>query len=321
MVVMRWKQIGIVTLGIGLSVLLWHGGRAAPLAATCPRPGWFPTTFGLKDHHVFWYDGFYYLISIYLSPENRFAYGRSADLCVWEELAPVLPQRIPGTWDETAIWAPFVFDESGVYYLYYTGVTHAIVQSIMLATSTNPSDPASWQPQGMIFQPNHPDMVWGNFDAGSDCRDPTMLKVGNIYYLYYTGLDHAGGIVGVATSSSPQGPWNDRGAILTLTDGMAESPALAVHGDSYYLFYNDTYQQGERFRIGPGQTGPWTEAYGFTPGWAHEFWRGQDGYEYTSFLTDYTVTISRLTWDAFYNPPRPFIGENVYHLVLPLIMH
>jgi hypothetical protein len=317
---MLWKRIWVIIFGIGLSIWIGQGARAAPLAAPCLKPGWFPTTFGLKDHSVFWYSGFYYLISTHVSSEDRFAYGRSSDLCTWEKLAPVLPHRTPGAWDEMAIWAPFVYKENGVYYLFYTGVTHAIAQSIMLATSNNPADPASWQTQGMIFQPTHPDMVWGGFNTWSDCRDPTMLKIGSIYYLYYTGLDQAGGIVGVATASSPLGPWTDWGAILTLTNGMAESSTLAAHGGSYYLFYHDT-SQSERFRIGPGPTGPWTEAYGFTPGWAHEIWQGQDGYEYTSFLTDYSVTISHLIWDTFYNPPLPFIGENVYHLMLPLIVH
>ena len=179
---MLWKRIGVIILGVGLSLWIGQNVSAAPLTAPCSQLGWFPTTFGLKDHHIFWYDGFYYLISIYLSPENQFAYGRSTDLCTWQELASVLPQRISGAWDEAAIWAPFVYEESGVYYLYYTGVTYAVAQSIMLATSTNPADPASWQEQGVIFQPTHPGKVWGGFNTWSDCRDPTMVKVGSIYY-------------------------------------------------------------------------------------------------------------------------------------------
>ena len=316
---MRFKKIGALILGISLSISMWRTAHADPFVPPCPQPGWFPTTFGLKDHHVFWYDGFYYLISIYISPETRFAYGRSSDLCTWEELTPVLPQRTPGNWDEAAIWAPFVYEESGVYYLYYTGVTHSIAQSIMLATSTDPSDPNSWQPQGVIFQPDHMSMVWEGFDTWSDCRDPTMVKIGDVYYLYYTGLDIGGGIVGVATATSPYGPWMDWGSILTLSQGMAESATLVHYGSSYYLVYHDT-ALGEHFRIGPGPTGPWTNAHPFTPGWAHEIWQDQDGAWYTSFLTNYKVKISSLTWDTFYQPPHPAIGGDVYHLTLPLLV-
>ncbi len=153
----------LIVIGVGV-VWMLQGVEAAPPAAACQQPGWFPTAFGLKDHSVFWYDGFYYLISIYVESQDRFVYGRSPDLCTWEELGFVLTPRPPGSWEDMAIWAPFVHQELGVYYMYYTGVKRVAnwvgPQSIMLATSTNPADPNSWQPQGMIFQPNHPGMVW-----------------------------------------------------------------------------------------------------------------------------------------------------------------
>jgi predicted GH43/DUF377 family glycosyl hydrolase len=315
------KRIWAVLVVVGLTLSVWRGVQAVPLAASCQPMGWFPASFGLKDHSVFWYNGYYYLVGIYLPGESFFAYGRSTDLCNWQDLTPVLAGHTPGAWDEQNVWAPFVYEEAGTFYMYYTGVTHAIAQSIMLATTTNPADPSSWQPRGMVFQPKHPNAVWGGFNTWSDCRDPTVVKINGIYYLYYTGLDQAGGIVGIATSNSPLGPWTDWGSILTVSpSAMAESSTITSHGNSYYLFYNDT-SQGERFRIGPGPTGPWTQAYVFAPGWAHEVWQGQDGYSYTSFLTDYTVTISRLTWDTLYNPPHPFIGANIYHVLLPLVKH
>ena len=314
-IVRKWTVLAALVLWLGM----WSGAEAAPVTLACQPMGWFPTSFGFKDHTVFTYNGNYYLASIYLSPETQFAYGRSTDLCNWQTLSPILTQRVPGSWDEYAIWSPFVYQEGNKFYIYYTGVTNAFAQSIMLATSTDPTDPNSWQPQGMIFQPNHPGMVWGGFNTWSDCRDSTVIKVNGIYYLYYTGLDQSGGIVGVATSTSPMGPWTDWGAMLNVSPGvMAESPTIWSYGNSYYLFYNDTYQ-GERFRIGPGPTGSWSQSYKFNPGWAHEIWQGQDGYTYTSFLANYTVTISRLTWDSLYAPPRPFIGADVYHLMLPLV--
>lgn len=314
------RIILIVIVLVGLSLAVGQAVSAGTDAMGCPRPGWFPVAFGLKDHHVFWYNGYYYLVSIYLPGESQFAYARSTDFCTWEELAPVFAaERNPGEWDEMDVWAPFVFQEEGTYYLYYTGVNTVFTQSIMLATSTDPADPASWQRQGMIFQPDHPDMVWGGVNTWSDCRDPTMIKIDETYYLYYTGLDQAGGIIGMATASSPFGPWYDWGAVLILPNGMPESSTLVIYQGSYYLFYNDAFL-GEYFRVGSGLNGPWTQAYGFTPGWAHKIWQDQDGSWYTSYLTDYSVTISRLVWDDLFTPPHPFIGENVYHLMLPLIL-
>ena len=129
--------------------------------STCEKKGWFPSNFGLKDHHVFIHDGYYYLISIFVPQEttnpllqDRFAYARSLDLCSWEDLTPVLPDRTPGSWDEAAVWAPNVYQENGTYYLYYTGVTNDLTQSILLVTTSDPSDPESWTKQDMVFQPN-----------------------------------------------------------------------------------------------------------------------------------------------------------------------
>jgi predicted GH43/DUF377 family glycosyl hydrolase len=285
----------------------------------CDQPGWFPTDFGLKDHHVFWYDGYYYLASIYLDPQDQFAYGRSTDLCQWEDIGPILTTRLPGSWDAMSIWAPFVYQEDGVFYMYYTGATFSLTQSIMLATTENPADPTSWQELGMIFQPNHPGMVW---QAGqwADCRDPTVIKVGDVVYLYYTGTDTTGGIIGLATASSPAGPWTDLGSIIPpIVGGMPESPTVALFADSYYLFYNQT-NAGERYQIGNSPAGPWQEAYPFTPGWAHEVWQNPEGEWYTSYLTWFTVTISPLTWDTLVRPIRPWIGTEVFHTFLPLFL-
>jgi predicted GH43/DUF377 family glycosyl hydrolase len=303
----------------------------------CENPGWFPEQFGLKDHTVFQYDGLYYLASIYLSDtdnEQQFAYASSPDLCQWTDLGGILRTRRPGSWDEYRIWAPFVYEEDGIYYMYYTGVTgvagveapRPLAQSIMLATTADPSDPDSWKERGVVFQPDHDNMIWSGFDTWSDCRDATVIQAGNLYYLYYTGLDYAPdlrssvGIVGLASSTSPLGPWLDQGAVLRLPGAMPESPTVAVHEGVYYLFYNHAGAEvlGGMERHGPAPAGPWTEASPFRPGWAHEVWSDLEGETNTSYLTDYSVTIQRLTWDSFYDPPRPFIGETIYRIFAPL---
>ncbi len=75
----------MVVLGL-LAVLVAPPAMAQP--AACARLGWFPTTFGLKDHTIFLVAGTYYLASIWLAPghnEEQFAYARSTDLCHWED--------------------------------------------------------------------------------------------------------------------------------------------------------------------------------------------------------------------------------------------
>ena len=189
----------------------------------------------------------------------------------------------------------------------------------MLATTTTPQDPGSWEPQGMIFQPDHIGMVWREGEW-ADCRDPMVLKIGGLYYLYYTGQDRGGGIIGVATSSYPSGPWFDWGSIIPPLEGaMAESVTVVPYSGVYYLFYHHTGVE-EFFQTGATPVGPWQEAYPFRPGWAHEIWQAVHGEWYTSHLRDYAVYISPLTWDSFYLPPHPIIGPDIYHsIMLPII--
>jgi beta-xylosidase len=217
------------------------------------------------------------------------------------------------------IWAPFVLEDAGVFYMFYTGVSFEFTQSIMLATSTNPADPFPWQRRGLIFQPAHPEMIWQT-GTWANCRDPMVTKVGGAYYLYYTGSDQSGAILGIATATSPVGPWRDWGATVVSSDPglMLESPTVTIHDGLYYVIYDAA---GEQYRLGASPGGTWSAAMPFGRGWAHEIWVGHDGLLYTSFLTDYTVTISRLTWDTFFDPPRPFIGDAVYHSLLPLVLN
>ncbi|GAB4403819.1 MAG: hypothetical protein OHK0052_26630 [Anaerolineales bacterium] len=106
---------------------------APAFAAECALPGWFPEDFKLKDHHIFIAEDRYYLVSIYIGAagsENRFAYAVSDDFCTWEDLGFILTERTRGAWDEAAIWAPFVLAQGNTYYLFYTGVTRGMAQSI-----------------------------------------------------------------------------------------------------------------------------------------------------------------------------------------------
>ena len=309
--------VGIVfTLSPGMFFPSVESRVAGP---TCDPLGWFPESFGVKDHSIFYYSGFYYVVANHIPGEKYFSYARSKDLCEWEELIPVLANRITDKWDQRGIWSPYVLEDGGLYYLYFTGVSEDFTQSIMLASSNDPSDPESWEVHSMIFQPDHPGMLWEE-GVWADCRDPMVIRVGQVYHLYYTGADESGGIVGMATSNSPTGPWTDWGGIIEPLPGsaMPESPVLTMYNGRYYLFYNDT-TQGEVVSIGGSQAGPWNRPRCFSPGWAHELWRDTTGSWMTSYLTDYSITISPLVWDEFFSPPQPFIGTEVYHQLLPAV--
>jgi predicted GH43/DUF377 family glycosyl hydrolase len=284
----------------------------------CKTPGWAPSAFGLKDHSVFWYQGYYYLVSIRLPDDSQFAYGRSVDLCNWETLANVLPERKPGSWDEAVIWAPYVYQEGGIFYMYYTGVNRAASQSVLLATSTNPADPASWISQPMVFQPNHTGTAWKP-DAWGDCRDPMVVKSGEHYFLFYTGRDLGGGMIGLATATTPTGPWTDWGPVFPpVPDVMLESPTLVEFSGASYLFYHRV-GVGEFYRTASSLIGLWGAPRPLAPGWAHEVWQTTDGAWLTSYLTDSSVTIAPLTWDTASQPARALVGPRLYRGFLPFL--
>lgn len=313
-------KMTVITAMLGL--ILAMPSRILAQQPPCNRAGWFPQHILLKDHSVFRFQGSYYLASIYITSdhvEDRFAYARSPDLCEWDNLEPILRERPAGSWDDYRIWAPFVLQENGTYYMFYTGVTEDFTQSIMLATSTDPADPDSWRREGMILQPDHPGTQWAGPGYWSDARDPTVLKGETKYYLYYTARDVAGGIVGLATAPEPAGPWQDWGATLTLPTAMPESPTIVHHDDWYYLIYNRVIDgTGPEMRVGPTPSGPWSNPRPLAPGWAHEFWPTPENTLMTSYLTSYDVTIREVTWDTAASPAWPFIGSSVWHTWQPI---
>ena len=215
-------------------------------------------------------------------------------------------------------------EENGVFYMFYTGVTHNFAQSIMLATSTNPADPNSWNEQGMIFQPTHEGAVW---DTGTwaNCRDPDVILVDGVYYLYYTGQDETGGIVGVASAPDPAGLWTDLGAVIDPTPGYVfESPIVVPNQDFFYLVYHKNIpgqSKGVYSLISESPIGLYREPILLFPGWAHEIWRDTQDNLRISYLTNNTVTIATLSWNELFHPPRPFIGEQVYNFFLPIMVH
>ncbi|NJK78822.1 MAG: family 43 glycosylhydrolase [Chloroflexaceae bacterium] len=240
-----------------ITLLLVVDGQATPTHATAPQqattcrtPFALPAV-KLKDHSLFFFDGWYYLVAIRIDlpavddrGELTFAYARTRDFCTWEELAAPLRHGAPGDADESYIWAPHVVLVGETFYMYYTGVNRNIAQSIMLATSTNPADPQSWTKQGVVFRPQHPDAVYPGPTHWADCRDPMVLAYNGRYYLYYTGVNRHGPIIGVAVADAPAGPWRDLGAVYQSAAGaVPESPYVIEQAGVYYLFYNEGERQ------------------------------------------------------------------------------
>ncbi len=301
-------------------------GVFLPPPPTCPP--WWPPGATVKDHTIAHDNGYYWLIAMKSDLEesqDTFICAQSEDLCHWEYRGEVLHTGGPGTWNEEAIWAPYLLKEQEQWYMFYTGVTPAICQSIFLATSDDPGGASSWMDQGVVFQPSHPDIIWSGGDHWSDCRDPMVLKVDDTYYMYYTASCLEGGCIAVATSSTLMGPWEDEGPIYVAATGMPESPFVLEREGVYYLFFNNI---GEQYATATDPRGPWQDrgilrvegAKGLVV-WANEFLQ-VEGEWITSFLiSGYSVFVRWLGWNENDSPPEPFvIWPLVSNVYLPLVV-
>ena len=175
----------------------------------------------------------------------------------------------------------------------------------------------------MVFQPSHPNKVW-SATSWSDNRDPVVVADGGQFYLFYTGRDTAGGIVGAAVSSTPAGPWTDLGAMLGPFSGrILESPMVFREWGGYYLSVHETIpgqSLGVQIRAGASPIGPWENPRPLYPGWAHEFGPDPQSGWHTSFLPPPDVTIEPVQWDFDHTPPRPYIGDMLIENYLPLVI-
>ena len=144
---------------------------------------------------------------------------------------------------EGGLQAPYVLKNGGAYYMFYGTWDH-----IALAKS---EDGKTFARQLM------PDGKSGMFgeETGSNTRDPNVIKIGNLFYIYYTAGPNRQGADYVRTSkdmvhwsasrkvafggSAGDGPWS------------AECPFVYFHKASgyYYLLRNQIYGQNAKFSV------------------------------------------------------------------------
>ncbi|UYM05917.1 glycoside hydrolase family protein [Solicola gregarius] len=162
--------------------------------------------------------------------ETYFAHATADSLTQeqWVKQEPVM-HADPDS-GETHVWAPYVMEHDGTYYMFYAGGTDDHERYRMqLATST---DLYHWE--------RHPENPL--FTDGYDARDPMVLRVGDQWVMYYTANSRPDGghhIVAYRTSDDLV-HWSERGVALKhpvtgTFGGPTESPYVVQDGDDYYL--------------------------------------------------------------------------------------
>ncbi|UPK73838.1 glycoside hydrolase [Nocardioidaceae bacterium SCSIO 66511] len=162
--------------------------------------------------------------------ETYFAHATADSLTQeqWVKQDPVMHADVDS--GETHVWAPYVMEHDGTYYMFYAGGTDDHENYRMqLATS---KDLYHWD-----RDPDNP-----LFTDGYDARDPMVLRVGDRWVMYYTANSRPDGgnhIVAYRTSTDLRN-WSERGVALKhpvqgTFGGPTESPYVVQDGDDYYL--------------------------------------------------------------------------------------
>jgi len=174
---------------------------------------------------------------------SMMAFGGITRDALREELRPrfrfemhpdwVIKRNDTPTVNAHAVDYPVPFYENGIYYIYYEG-NGTSGHGIALAQGPTP--------QTLVSNPTllltAADISWSaNYPAPG-----SMVKVGATYYLYFTADVSPSGYIGVATSSSPTGPFVDSGAAILIPDATdVGSPATGWLHSPYVKYYNGLF--------------------------------------------------------------------------------
>ncbi len=67
---------------------------------------------------------------------------------------------------------------------------------------------------------------------------PWFYKRNSLYYMVYAGMGSAGEDIRYATSNSPTGPWNFKGAIMPSQNSFTNHPGVIDYEGNSYMFYH-----------------------------------------------------------------------------------
>jgi len=173
--------------------------------------------------------------------EKIFAHATSKELNgpKWQKQPHILPYSPKD--GETHVWAPHVIKHNDLYYMYYcAGGADNAHYRIHLATS---KDLYTWERSDA-----NPLLV-----DGFDARDPMILRVGDVWVMYYTATSTPTGgnhLVACVTSTDLLN-WGNKRIVFTHPQegtygGPCESPFVVYEQGRYFLFigpldgYSDT---------------------------------------------------------------------------------
>ncbi len=190
--------------------------------------------------------------------EISFGHAVSTDLLTWEPRPDVLAVDPASRHETHHLFAPYVVEREGVYYLFYSGInTDLKMESMCLATSR---DLYTWEkhPHNPVFRPS---TSWAEYRPGSGtwgcCRDPHVLPHPDygyvLYYVTWIKDTHFRLVALGAAVSDNLVSWQDAGPVMIrefasdYSTTSMESPCVVARDGLYYLFYK--HRDGTRLAV------------------------------------------------------------------------
>jgi hypothetical protein len=207
----------------------------------------------ISDHTLIEKDGIYHLFYHHYDLKSILHYS-TIDFIDWNfEQVTINASESSTNWDDGNVWAPNIIEDSGVYYLFYTGVAHIddggandYGQRIGLLTS---NDLINWDRpvvnncenvsgDGCLYDCRNPWSTHGQpgYAWNNQCRDPMIYRDDNRWLMYNTikRSDNGLGSLDVAESIDLIN-WQAVTFIDEVNMDQAENAFMFTVEDVYYL--------------------------------------------------------------------------------------
>jgi len=135
--------------------------------------------------HLFYIDGEVGKGCYDLGNEVIIGHASSRNLADWVKHGPAIVYDTSLSHEERGIFAPYVIEKDGMYYMLYSSHNMKKAQYICLARST---DLFEWTRYGFnpVIVPEGGGFLW-NADIPCSCRDPHIYHENGTYYVYWVG--------------------------------------------------------------------------------------------------------------------------------------
>jgi predicted GH43/DUF377 family glycosyl hydrolase len=223
-------------------------------------------THGTKPHEYYM---FYTGAAVSGTPYNpSVGLAHSDDGLIWTKDGQVIPPHgnCGGVFSPGAYYD---YSGSGSLYVYVSCTAKASqwysgpisIYSIIVASGQDWANSANyaWQPGPSLSQTQ-------GWEGSQGVYAPDVVKIGSMYSLFYSSAASGGGNwnIGLATSTTPIGPWTKYSANPITTSGVAEEPAISQLENGTLMMFSDTLAfnlgRGVSIYTTPspsGQASPW----------------------------------------------------------------